>query len=188
MKLSGERLAWTALAPASVPLLPRRPVTPLARARRHRAVTALSGVLAAGLLLTGCSAGTDGVAGPQASSPSTTAAQQSGSPPASPPTVPSLAPTPPPPPAPPARRVIALTVAGGEVTGVESRVPAQLGEALTIRVTSDVSEQVHVHGYDLQADVAAGGTVQVDLEATIPGSFEVELHRSHKTLFQLRVS
>ena len=79
-------------------------------------------------------------------------------------------------------------MAGGKVTGVESRVPAKLGERLEVRVTSDVAEQVHVHGYDLTADVAAGGVASIEVDATIPGGFEVELEKSHKTLFQLRVA
>jgi len=158
----------------------------VARDRRPRSALPLLGALAVSLLLAGCSAGADPVAGSQASATPTSPAPPRESPPPVPTAVPSIAP--PPPPASPARRVIAVTVAGGKVTGVESRVPAQLGERLELRVTSDVAEQVHVHGYDLTADVAAGATVSVDVDATIPGSFEVELEKSHKTLFQLRVS
>ncbi|MBC7373896.1 MAG: hypothetical protein H7323_07895 [Frankiales bacterium] len=88
----------------------------------------------------------------------------------------------------PTPRVIAVAVAGGMVTGVDSRVAARLGEQLVVRVTSDVADEVHVHGYDLRADVAAGGTVEIPLTAAIPGGFEVELEGSGQTLFQLRVS
>jgi len=161
-----------------------------ARDRRPRSALALLGALAVSLLLAGCSAGADTVAGSQASGTPSPAgpvleSPQRESPPPVPTAVPSIAP---PPPSSPARRVIEVRVADGKVTGVESRVPAQRGERLELRVTSDVAEQVHVHGYDLIADVAAGATVSVDVDATIPGGFEVELEKSHKTLFQLRVS
>ena len=173
----------------------------------HRSSAALRGIgpalLIGALLLTGCSAGSDtgsdtasGAGSSPGSSPAADAAPSArtqepsplptaSTPPAS--TPPASTP-PPPPPAAPARRVIDVTVAGGKVTGVESRVPAKLGERLEVRVTSDVAEQVHVHGYDLTADVAAGGVASIEVDATIPGGFEVELEKSHKTLFQLRVS
>lgn len=130
----------------------------------------------AALTLTACGAGTPS-SQPLASSPSAVVtARPSAS------AQPSLAP------AVPAPRVIAVTVAGGTVTGVDSRVAASLGEQLVIRVTSDVADEVHLHGYDLRADVAAGGTVDIPLTATIAGGFEVELEGSGQTLFQLRVS
>ncbi len=130
----------------------------------------------AGLALTACSAGS--------------VSTQSVAP--SPPTVITSGPSAPPSPsvasAVPGPRVIAVTVAGGTVSGVESRVAARLGEQLVVRVTSDVADEVHLHGYDLRAEVPAGGTVDIPLTATIPGGFEVELEGSGRTLFQLRVS
>ena len=42
-------------------------------------------------------------------------------------------------------------------------------------VTSDVADEVHLHGYDISRDVAAGGTARIAFRATIPGRFEVEL-------------
>lgn len=99
----------------------------------------------------------------------------------------SLAPSPSPSPTPTAQ-VIDVTVAGGAVTGVGARVEVGLGEQVVIRVTSDVADEVHLHGYDLKADVAPGGTVEIPFTATIPGGFEVELENSGKTLFQLRVA
>jgi len=88
----------------------------------------------------------------------------------------------------PAGRVVDARLADGQVSGVESRVPATVGERLVLRITSDVADEVHVHGYDRTADVPAGGTVEIPLTTDIPGSFEVELHDLGKTLFQLRVS
>ena len=171
----------------------------------HRSSAAPRGIgpalLIGALLLTGCSAGSDtgsGTASGTGSSPGPSPAadaapsalpqEPSPIPPASTPPASTPPVSPSPPPAAPARRVIAVTVAGGKVTGVESRVPAKLGERLEVRVTSDVAEQVHVHGYDLTADVAAGGVASIEVDATIPGGFEVELEKSHKTLFQLRVA
>lgn len=103
----------------------------------------------------------------------------------------ALASTPAPDPSPspsPSAQVIDVTVAGGVVTGVDARVEVGLNTQVVIRVTSDVAEEVHVHGYDLSKPVAAGGTVEIPFTASIPGGFEAELETSGKTLFQLRVA
>jgi hypothetical protein len=42
-------------------------------------------------------------------------------------------------------------------------------------VTSDVADEIHLHGYDKSRDVAAGGTIRLPFRATIPGRFEAEL-------------
>ena len=83
--------------------------------------------------------------------------------------------------------VVDVTVAGGEVTG-GGRHQVDLGETVTIRVTSDVSDHVHLHGYDVLADVAAGETAELVFDATIPGVFEVELEDAGLPLLELEVS
>lgn len=88
----------------------------------------------------------------------------------------------------PTGTVIEVTYQGGQVTGVEPRVPVALGEQVVLRVTSDVEEEIHVHGYDLYADIPAGGTGEVAFSADLAGSWEVELHEAGRPLFQLRVS
>jgi ABC-type glycerol-3-phosphate transport system substrate-binding protein len=83
--------------------------------------------------------------------------------------------------------VLAVTVRGGSVVEGASRQRATLNQPVTVRVTSDVADEVHVHGYDERLPVAAGGTAEVAFVADIPGVFEVELERSHKLLFTLEV-
>ena len=124
------------------------------------------------LLLAGCSAGAD----PDVATP-----------PAPPASVVPDAPSTPPSPTPTAR-TIDVTFAGGEVSGVEGRVDVEKGEQLVLRITSDVTEEIHVHGYDLYADLVPGQTAQLAFKADLPGSYEVELHDAGRPLFQLRVS
>ena len=124
------------------------------------------------LLLAGCSAGADpDVATPPAPPASTV------------PDAPSAAPSPA-----PTARTLDVTFAGGEVSGVEGRVDVKKGEQLVLRITSDVAEEIHVHGYDLYADLVPGQTAQLAFKADLPGSYEVELHDAGRPLFQLRVS
>jgi hypothetical protein len=82
--------------------------------------------------------------------------------------------------------VLSVRVRGGSVEGA-SRQRATLNQPVTIRVTSDVADEIHVHGYDKTAAVPAGGTGEVTFVANIPGVFEVEFERSHKLLFTLEV-
>lgn len=44
-----------------------------------------------------------------------------------------------------------------------------------------------MHGYGVSQQVAAGGTVTVAFDATIPGVFEVELEQLHKATLSLQV-
>ncbi len=91
-------------------------------------------------------------------------------------------------PSPPAGTTVRLGYAGGEVTGGTQRVPVPLGEAVTLVVTGDVVDEVHVHGYDFYRDVRPGAEVMITFLADIPGVFEVEMHDSGLMLAQLRVS
>lgn len=101
---------------------------------------------------------------------------------------PTAAGTPPPAASPtPDGRVVAVSFAGGQVSGDTARVKVKVGESVTIRVASDVADEVHLHGYDLTAPVAAGGTTTLSFEATIPGVFELELEERGKELLSLQV-
>ena len=71
--------------------------------------------------------------------------------------------------------------------GDPRRLEARLGEELRILVTSDVADEVHLHGYDRRAQVAAGGQAAIALKAEIPGVFEMELEKRHLRLGELLV-
>jgi hypothetical protein len=133
------------------------------------------------LLLTasaaGCSAGSDpDVAAPAPSAPSAAAAGATQTAAAT-----SSSPT-------PAVKTIDVTYSGGKITGVDPRVSVEVGEQVVLRVTSDIVEEIHVHGYDLYADLVPGQTAQLAFTADLPGSYEVELHEAGRPLFQLRVA
>jgi ABC-type glycerol-3-phosphate transport system substrate-binding protein len=70
---------------------------------------------------------------------------------------------------------IRVVVKGGKPVGGIQRATAKKGQTVAIVVHSDVADEVHVHGYDLHKDVAAGGTVRIAFPATITGVFEAEL-------------
>ena len=86
----------------------------------------------------------------------------------------------------PAGTVAAFTFMGGHVSG-DSRVTVKLGDQVTIRVVSDVAEEVHVHTYDLTVDLEPGVPGEITFTADIPGVHEVELEDSHLHLTSLEV-
>jgi hypothetical protein len=84
-------------------------------------------------------------------------------------------------------RRIEVEVTGDRVSGDTGRVVVPAGEQVTLAVTSDVADEVHVHGYDLTAEMVPGEPEELTFTATIPGVFEVELHDAGTVLLSLQV-
>jgi hypothetical protein len=125
-------------------------------------------VLTAGLLLTlaGC-AGSD----PSDSRAAATAAE----------VAPSSAPES------PAGQHLRVQLTGGQASGDTGRVPVAVGTPVTLSITSDAADEVHVHGYDLEATLTPGTPAEISFDAGIPGVFEVELHEAGTVLLSLQV-
>lgn len=58
---------------------------------------------------------------------------------------------------------------------------------LRIVVIADVSDEVHVHGYDLTAAVAPGSPAVLSVTTDIAGRFEIELEQRGREIAQLTV-
>lgn len=83
---------------------------------------------------------------------------------------------------------ISLEVINGEPVGGHQRVEVELGSEVTVQVSSDTSEEVHVHGYDILFSVSPSEPLSASFVADIPGIFEIELEGSGRLLVQLTVS
>ena len=83
--------------------------------------------------------------------------------------------------------LVEAKVTGNNVETASRRVRVDLGQKVRVRVEADHAEEVHVHGYDLKADVAPGKPAVIDFTADVPGVFEVELEESGRRLFELQV-
>jgi heme/copper-type cytochrome/quinol oxidase subunit 2 len=84
-------------------------------------------------------------------------------------------------------RRIEVDLTAGQATGNTGRIPVGLGESVTLALTSDVADEVHVHGYDLTVELDPGQPAEVTFAATVPGVFEVELHEAGTVLLTLQV-
>src|SRR3954465_9544585 len=76
---------------------------------------------------------------------------------------------------------------GGQVRGDSGRVTVPAGSPVTITVTSDVADEAHLHGYDVEAELPPGEPAELSFDATIPGVFELELHEADTVLLTLQV-
>ncbi|KAB1912136.1 hypothetical protein F8280_33460 [Micromonospora noduli] len=82
---------------------------------------------------------------------------------------------------------ITVTIVKKRVDPPTGRVTVSKGQLVRITVTSDVADELHVHGYDLGARLPAGTPGSVEFRADKTGLFEVETHESELVLFQLVV-
>jgi hypothetical protein len=71
--------------------------------------------------------------------------------------------------------IVRIMVVDGQPQGGIVRKTVSKGDQVVLVVTSNVADEVHLHGYDKSRDVEAGGTVRLAFKATIPGRFEAEL-------------
>lgn len=69
-----------------------------------------------------------------------------------------------------------IRLKGGEPVGGLQELEVTSGERVHFKVTSDIEGEVHVHGYDIEKPVKAGGSVDFDFPADLEGGFEVEMH------------
>jgi hypothetical protein len=67
------------------------------------------------------------------------------------------------------------------------RARLERGERAVLIVRSDVSDHVHLHGYDIFRDVSPARPARLRFRATIPGRFEVELEDRRLQIAQIEV-
>jgi hypothetical protein len=87
----------------------------------------------------------------------------------------------------PATVEINYVIVGGQPQGGIARDSVARGRTVVMTVTSDVADHVHVHGYDLMADVAPGAPATIRFTADAPGRFEIELEDSGVQIAELEV-
>jgi hypothetical protein len=85
-------------------------------------------------------------------------------------------------------KVPTIAIRNGEPVGGIKQLEYNAGDEIRFEVSSDVADEVHVHGYDLMQDVPAGGTVSFDFPAEIEGIFEAELEGRKEQIAEIRVN
>lgn len=82
---------------------------------------------------------------------------------------------------------ITIRVVGGRPQGGIARPSVKRNTRVVLIFRSDIADEVHLHGYDISRDVAAGRTARIAFVARIPGRFEVELENIGAQVAELTV-
>jgi heme/copper-type cytochrome/quinol oxidase subunit 2 len=85
-------------------------------------------------------------------------------------------------------KITTIVIKNGKPVGGIAELTYNEGEQVRFKVDSDVSDEVHMHGYDIMKDVKAGGSVSFDFPATIEGVFEAELEGRKEQILELTVN
>jgi hypothetical protein len=85
-------------------------------------------------------------------------------------------------------KVTTIVIKHGKPVGGIADLTYNEGEQVRFKVDSDVSDEVHMHGYDIMKDVKAGGSVTFDFPATLEGVFEAELEGRKEQILELTVN
>lgn len=78
---------------------------------------------------------------------------------------------------------IPVQIHGGTVTPLNAQFDAKVGEQITLRVDSDVDEELHVHSVpEHEFEVLPKAGQVFSFNVAVPGQVAIELHHSGKTV------
>jgi heme/copper-type cytochrome/quinol oxidase subunit 2 len=86
------------------------------------------------------------------------------------------------------RGLTQINVKGGKPVGGVKTITVNKGDQVRFVVSADVSDEIHVHGYDFHKDVKAGGKALFSFPAKIDGEFVVELESRGEQIAKLVVN
>jgi len=82
---------------------------------------------------------------------------------------------------------IVIVIRDGQPVGGVKRPEIEEGKRVVLVVRSDVSDHMHLHGYDLLADVAPGQPGRISFRADLVGRFDLELEDRAVLIAELEV-
>ena len=81
-----------------------------------------------------------------------------------------------------------VTIADGQVTPANVVLQATIRQPITLHVTSDAADELHVHSVpDHKFEVAAAANQTFEFSVDVPGNVDVELHRLDRTVATIQV-
>jgi heme/copper-type cytochrome/quinol oxidase subunit 2 len=81
-----------------------------------------------------------------------------------------------------------VTIANGQVTPTNATLQAKVNEQITLHVTSDATDELHVHSVpDHKFEVAAAPNQTFQFSVDVPGKVDVELHHLKRTIATIQI-
>jgi len=87
----------------------------------------------------------------------------------------------------PAPQVYSLVVSKGRRVSGPELIQVHVGDTVTLEVTSDQPDELHLHGYDLHLKLLPGEPGRLSFTASHSGRFDYELHHAQLELGALEV-
>jgi hypothetical protein len=72
--------------------------------------------------------------------------------------------------------VTRISLKGGVIAGDVKSIEVAKGDIVRIVVSSDVEDEIHLHGYDIERQAAPGKPARFKFKADVEGAFELESH------------
>jgi hypothetical protein len=72
--------------------------------------------------------------------------------------------------------VTRIDVKGGVIDGDVKDIKVAKNDIVRIVVTSDVDDEIHLHGYDIEREAGPGKPARFKFKANLEGAFELESH------------
>jgi hypothetical protein len=83
---------------------------------------------------------------------------------------------------------IDITIAHGQVTPANATLQATVRQPITLHVTSDAADELHVHSVpDHKFEIAAAPNQTFQFTVDVPGNVDVELHHLDRTIATIQV-
>jgi hypothetical protein len=87
----------------------------------------------------------------------------------------------------PPAATVSIEVKGGEPVGGAKELTVAKGDTVTIEVSVDAPQEIHVHGYELEAEATPDAPAVIEFTADLEGVFDVESHTSEQLLAKVVV-
>ncbi len=73
-------------------------------------------------------------------------------------------------------RIFEIALRDGKIVDAETTIKISEGDTVELHWSSDGEVELHLHGYDIEIEVAAGGTGVMAFEAYATGRFPIVAH------------
>jgi FtsP/CotA-like multicopper oxidase with cupredoxin domain len=73
-------------------------------------------------------------------------------------------------------QAVRIQIRGGNVVGGPADIRVKKGDQVSIVVSADAPDDIHLHGYDIEKPVEPGKPARFEFTADIEGIFEIESH------------